>query len=326
MSLEKELTLSDALITSWTKSDRPQLREMACQWQWQKQLPSNQTQGDMNKDETLITFWRSSDTTDFTAFGRNSCACDGCQDGDTPCHGGSHSGPGHNSCDCNGCSHHPPTHQHNHENENVLKMNDNYPHPSSVPILNIPSSQTFPQVIDINATQRPRQGQGQSMGQSHQSHQPHVNMYNHNIQNKPKGYLVYEQSLQVGIVVRANASIGLREDLWCVLYPSELHSTLSSESFGTLLSRLFPQLEALYRRNDNIHPNANNSVNSLFYQGTTAVKYYPHQKGHSFNHPPMPPDNTQSYRTVGTASLSASVILARIAEGPTFHDFILSPI
>ena len=32
MSLTKELTLNNSLITSWTKADRPQLREMACQW------------------------------------------------------------------------------------------------------------------------------------------------------------------------------------------------------------------------------------------------------------------------------------------------------
>lgn len=201
-SLEKELTLNDSLVTSWTKSDRPQLREMACQWQWQKQLPSLQREGEsVGKDETLITFWRSSDTTDFTSSGRNSCACDNCQDTDVPCHGGgNHIGPGHNSCSCNDCSH-GLTH-HNHEAnmvENSL-INESYSLPTTVPSQTTPFNQTLPLHSDNIIIQRPRQS--------------HVHMHNHNTHNKPKGYLVYEQSLQVGVVVRANVALGLKEDLW----------------------------------------------------------------------------------------------------------------
>ena len=61
---------------------------MACQWQWQKHLPASESDGDNGlKDESMMSFWNSSDTTDFSLGGRNSCGgCNG-KEGGRPCDG-----------------------------------------------------------------------------------------------------------------------------------------------------------------------------------------------------------------------------------------------
>ena len=311
MSLTKELTLNNSMITSWTKADRPQLREMACQWQWQKQLPASDIEGDSgSKDETMITFWRSNDTTDFS-LGRNSCQG---ADNNRPCGGGGGAGC-HNSC--GGCSGADTHDDHNNGYSNGSSHLDEYSvngkesNPITVPFtvgVSI-SQQNLIENSLYNNGQLLRQRPHTQHSNSYSNHisQPHIQ----HVKKQSKGYLVYEQTLQVGVVVRANPAIGVMEDLWCVLFPTELNPLTNTESFGVFLSRLFPQLKALYGREEQrvLGRIATDSINKADF--ITAVKYYPHQKGHTLNHPPMAPDNSQCYRTVGTVSIAASILLAR---------------
>ena len=356
VSLTKELTLNNSMITSWTKSERPQLREMACQWQWQKQLPALDSEENGSKDETMITFWRSSDTTDFSLGGRNSCLCSGSQDGENshPCGGGS------GACGCEGDS---GMHNHYHDQSQINNQNN-------MNIQNNSGSQNHinnNNQINNNLNQSNHQNNNQSMNQNQNQNQlsrdmirgsprenstgikhsdlssndftAHAHIHQHQHQGRqltnapyaqhsnvhisqlhmqfalkqPKGYLVYERSRRVGVVVRANASIGLKEDVWCMLFPTELNPLTNSETFGILLSRLFPQLTVLYgdssEWNQGDHSIASDAKRRA--ACTTAVKYYPHPKGHTVNHPPSAPDNSQSYQSVGMVSIPASTLLAR---------------
>jgi hypothetical protein len=318
MSLTKELTLNNSMITSWTKSERPQLREMACQWQWQKQLPAIDSEESGSKDETMITFWRSSDTTDFSLGGRNSCLCNGCTDAENthPCGGSSSSD--HSACGCDGEN---GVHKHHHDQNVNMVMNQNM----NMNQRSIEHGRGSPMEHTSANKQSVSSSSEHSSNFQHQSRQqanaPYALQHNNvhisqlHMQfthNQPKGYLVYEQTLQVGVVVRANASIGLTEDLWCMLFPTELNPLTNSETFGILLSRLFPQLTVLYGDSNEWNPGDHVAASDARRRAaSTAVKYYPHPKGHAVNHPPAAPENSQSYRTVGTVSMAASTLLAR---------------
>ena len=424
MSLTKELTMNNCMITSWTKADRPQLREMACQWQWQKHLPASESDGDNGlKDESMMSFWNSSDTTDFSMGGRNSCggcagkeggrACDGEGQGiDDPCAcgGESHSeideGARHslgngqdqrdnsnqsNSNHSNGNGSGNGSHQlqlqlqnqiQNHKNNsnginnngngngnsnlssNSHNTNTNYGHmqngnlnintnmntngnanqstsakPSEMSNSNsnFNASGSVTMSMNMNTSYQrhsssPRQSDPNSnhhFSSNYENRRPNTtnsqfaqfslkNHLSHTtlsrapfVHYQPKGYLVYEQILQVGVVIRSNPAIGLREDLWCVLFPTELSPLNPTESFGSLLSRLFPQLTSLYGTNEGDEGSriASNE-SSKRAESNTAVKYFSHQKGHSLNHPPGSPSSS-SYQTVGKVSFTASNLLSR---------------
>ena len=417
MSLTKELTHNNSLITSWTKADRPQLREMACQWQWQKQLPAADSEGETSggsKDETLMTFWRSSDTTDFSLGGRNSCLCHDCSDVDD-----SHPCGGKGSSRCGGCggadgvmygheeskaqngyqhphlptqpqqqqllptqnqnqnqnqipnlnqlqnltqnltqnpnhamNHNPNTNQHYNNNiqnqnpvQNLIINPSEYadgiyrgtvglPQPSPVFGNNNNENMFHPANGQPLRPQQQQQQQQQQQNKQQQSIMPGYNTHTHThahsqyysrSSSQPKGYLVYEQTLQVGIVIRANPFIGIHEDLWCVLFPSELSSTYTSEPFGSLLSRLFPQLSVIFGKKS-----SNDNGNKRDYNGggnggagvnggdnrdkpvdMIVVKYFAHRKGQTLSSPPAAPETIQAYQTVGTVALPASTLLAK---------------
>ena len=418
MSLTKELTLNNSLITSWTKADRPQLREMACQWQWQKQLPAADSEGGSegggSKDETLMTFWRSSDTTDFSLGGRNSCLCYDCSDVDDshPC-GGKASGCGgcggaegdqarilyghEESKTQNGYPHphvpQPPLHQQQKQQQVLLPSQTQIQDQSQIPNINLRNINQNPNHVmnnhNLNHHQNQNQNQNQNQHysniqnpvqnqglgsseypegayrntvglpqpspsfnnnngnenmfnssngqplrqqQQQQQQQPiissyaqhthtHAHPYGHpsyhsRSSSQPKGYLVYEQTLQVGVVIRSNPFIGIHEDLWCVLFPTELNATYTSEPFGALLSRLFPQLSIIFgKKPSNDYTNggggggvgdSRNKADDLI-----AVKYFAHRKGLTLSSPPTAPETFQAYRTIGTVSLAASTILAK---------------
>lgn len=336
MSLTKELTLNNSMITSWTKSERPQLREMACQWQWQKQLPASDSEESGSKDETMITFWRSSDTTDFSLGGRNSCLCNGYNDTDNnhPC--GGCSSNEHSAC--GGCNGDTGVNKHQHDQNQNMNMNPNMNQNQNMNMnLNqhsieqgrgsprehsLSNTQSVSSSLEHSSNSMGHQNQNQNQHQSRQQMNAPYALHHNNVhisqlhmqftQSQPKGYLVYEQTLQVGVVVRANASIGLSEDLWCMLFPTELNPLTNSETFGILLSRLFPQLTTLYGDCNEWNPGDHLAASDARRRAAnTAVKYYPHPKGHAVNHPPAAPENSQSYRTVGTVSIAASTLLAR---------------
>jgi hypothetical protein len=153
----------------------------------------------------------------------------------------------------------------------------------------------------------------------------------------------------VGIVLRNVGvvhCIGGREDLWCKVFPRDLHPrdnldftagtaavvVVAGQSFGEFLEGLFPQLRALFsiakrhagngsRSTTNAHTsNAHTTVENA---PIFTVQYYAHQRGQrehegraeAFEAPPPPPISTGggagAYRIVGSTSMPARDILSR---------------
>lgn len=132
--------------------------------------------------------------------------------------------------------------------------------------------------------------------------------------------LVYEVQCQVGLVIRANTAIGLKDDVWCLVYPSELRAKHLKEiteeghriSIADFMTHFFPQLRMIQTSNNN----NNNSNNNII------IKYYPHEI-HSTNndaastgtidakHGPPPLSSLSWYRTIGQCSSPAVEILSR---------------
>jgi hypothetical protein len=131
------------------------------------------------------------------------------------------------------------------------------------------------------------------------------------------------------INMNINIFIGLTEDLWSTIYPSDLEAE-SAESFISLLSRLFPQFKALFIKlnakleTDDDLNRGEKGVRDMGVldkaESMTAVKYFSHKKCPTFNHPPVPPDNPVCYRTVGVVSQPASDLLARYVDLYAYLD------
>eukprot|EP01034_Spumella_vulgaris_P038780 gene38780-47896_t len=73
-------------------------------------------------------------------------------------------------------------------------------------------------------------------------------------QTKGRGVIVYERSLEVGLIVRANPSLGIHEDAWCQYTPPPAGSQPPpgapadlSTTFAALLVHLLPQTRHLMR-------------------------------------------------------------------------------
>jgi hypothetical protein len=174
-----------------------------------------------------------------------------------------------------------------------------------------------------------------------------------------RGMLAYEIRIQIGIVLRSNTVLGIRDDCWRFLYVQELQSygrpaakkgnaanqqnTDEEEEevcFGQYLSQFFPQLKPIFRMNGGV-----DFSNIL-------IKYYPHHlpesasttgldatssggNNMSATSPPARPDSTSAggaggycYQTLGTLDELTTDIFARFDHNYSlcFHDIVLESI
>lgn len=180
-----------------------------------------------------------------------------------------------------------------------------------------------------------------------------------------RGVLAYEIRIQVGIVVRSNQELGIKDDCWRFLYVQELQSygrpakkgnaaaanqpNMDEEDeevcFGQYLSQFFPQLKPVFRMNGGV-----DFSNIL-------IKYYAHHlpesaattgldvtssggNNMSVTSPPARPDSTNGgnggqggaggycYQTLGTLDELTTDIFARFDHNYSlcFHDIVLESI
>jgi hypothetical protein len=283
-SLEKELSYGGALVTSWRPGDRAQLRELALQWQWQPQPHEGGSGAQPFPDEMSTS----------TKYSKNYCA-----------------------------------------------------RSSIINFWRSGNGFTLPCKCEPCMCGDPLLGE-------------QCKCYARAYANKPmpKGLLAFEFCQRLGVIVRRpggrnkgtssccsssnnsnSSSSSSSEDEWCVLFPSDLTPLSPTETFGALLGRLFPQLRQFA------------SASTTPGSSVVIVKYHAHHRHtqHNPQHssqnnpptsfssassstsssasawlegPPGAPD-ASVYRTVGAIDSIASNILARLAEGPVFHDFIL---
>ncbi len=145
--------------------------------------------------------------------------------------------------------------------------------------------------------------------------------------------------IQVGFVVRANLSLGIAEDMWCLCYPEDTEysppsvlpalveqqssAVIASQnqqilhdfkaSFAALLGTLLPQIQTL--------------VALTAQQANVTVSYYAHpidssQAPVGSLGPPAAPQNIL-YRTLGTLDSPFHSVTGKFAENCYFHDIIL---
>ncbi len=112
------------------------------------------------------------------------------------------------------------------------------------------------------------------------------------------GIIAYEVVMQVGVVLRKNDTLGIKEDCWRLIYPLDLQCETMSTSFGSFLISFFPQLRNILNRL---------SMEDL---RNIIVKYYPHKI-----EPPViqPPRNDPSiaYQTIGTLDEHTAMVISR---------------
>ena len=143
------------------------------------------------------------------------------------------------------------------------------------------------------------------------------------------GAIVYEHVSQVGLVIRANRDLGLRDDVWGLMFPRELQKathllssgdpTSPEVSFGEYLGKLFPQVDMLTKAV---------AASRESPPPVIVVKYCTHKhnnKTSSSTTSPLPNSSdskdvhatcpvapsTASYRTIGSLTAPATAILAR---------------
>jgi hypothetical protein len=112
------------------------------------------------------------------------------------------------------------------------------------------------------------------------------------------GILAYEVIMQVGIVLRKNESLGIKEDCWRLIYPLDLQCETMSTSFGSFLISFFPQLRNILNRL---------SMEDL---KNIIVKYYPHKIEPPVMQPPRN-DPTIAYQTIGTLDEHTALVISR---------------
>lgn len=124
------------------------------------------------------------------------------------------------------------------------------------------------------------------------------------------GIIAYEVVMQVGMVLRKNDKLGIREDCWRLIYPSDLLNDSQAASFGGFLMNFFPQLRSVLSKltSDQI--------------STTVVKYFPHKIDPPVLQPPRG-DHGIAYQTIGTLDESTSSVLARFETSLSFHDIVI---
>lgn len=90
------------------------------------------------------------------------------------------------------------------------------------------------------------------------------------------GYIAYEIPVMIVIILRRNESLHITEDIWCMLYPSELAASDMNQTFGAFLTNLFPQLLTLEK---NIMSNKEGSASRFPLLGREiTIKYYAHKR------------------------------------------------
>lgn len=111
------------------------------------------------------------------------------------------------------------------------------------------------------------------------------------------GYLAYETISNMGVAIRANAKLGLSDDIWCTVYPSEVTSDHEGQSFADFLVALFPQLVVL---------------SESIPRERIAVKYSAHRDWKLEEKKCIPvTKGSLGYQTIGTLSSAAANVLAR---------------
>lgn len=135
---------------------------------------------------------------------------------------------------------------------------------------------------------------------------------------QPIGVLVYEVNNQIGMVVRRNSDLDIKQDCWKLSYPKKFlqqimeimqnQTSSDSISFGNFLIENFPEL-----RNSLIHQSVSqtnmNGQNHLLKD--VVIKYRPHSiNSHPITQPPEKQD-MNLYQTIGTLNEDLSEVLSR---------------
>lgn len=121
------------------------------------------------------------------------------------------------------------------------------------------------------------------------------------------GYIGYEVSQYMMIIVRKNSLLAIHNDIWVKIFPNELlsYSNRSNNTFSDLMISFFPQLSQVERR---LRARSNNSNPTAGSSGITYslddvyVKYY------STNKPYQPSSQSNQSKTNNTADEGSSSI------------------
>jgi hypothetical protein len=136
--------------------------------------------------------------------------------------------------------------------------------------------------------------------------------------DKGKGVIVYEITIQIGIVVRKNAELGIEEDCWRLIYLNDLQTFVKQyESFYAFLMAFFPQLipaflPFLNKKKTSKAAKEEEEQDSISNNKMVLVRY----SSHPFPEPPVqePPaklEKLSSYQTIGLLSESTEMIFSR---------------
>ena len=123
-----------------------------------------------------------------------------------------------------------------------------------------------------------------------------------------EGILVYEQVLQIGIVVRGCEQLGFKEDCWRFLFPKELHTDSLMMPFGVFLASIFPQTRVISEKATDL--------------SRVIVKYFPHNVELPVQQAPKKVDQSL-YQTIGTLDEVSTDLISRLEASFTFYDFAL---
>lgn len=128
------------------------------------------------------------------------------------------------------------------------------------------------------------------------------------------GYLVYEAPVQVIVLLRAQPSLSIPDDLWCTMYPHDFTVLLAektvekSASFGALLIDLFPQLSHVGRDGSGTSV-ANITVRYLAHPQQSSAATTAHNTSEGTGLPRKAP--LAQYQTIGTWAHAAARLLVR---------------
>jgi hypothetical protein len=146
------------------------------------------------------------------------------------------------------------------------------------------------------------------------------------------GLIIYEKNVSIGLVVRGCPWLGLNHDMHVTLFPYEMHTILTTQTFGAYLGSLFPLLKVSKSR-------LMKAVGS-----DVAVKYFSHKRSEhtsrssvsvtDSNSVTLPHTSLSSemiplqvpltcYQTIGVFSQPAVRVISRLFHECLCHDFVL---
>lgn len=141
---------------------------------------------------------------------------------------------------------------------------------------------------------------------------PGIDSHSTNSSSIPRGLgiIAYEVVMQVGVVLRKNEALGIKEDCWRLIYPLDLQCETMSTSFGSFLISFFPQLRNILNRL---------SMEDL---KNIIVKYYPHKIEPPVMQPPRS-DPSIAYQTIGTLDEHTALVISRYVIFCIFYSSFL---